>query len=201
MRRRLAVGGVIGPIGFIGAWVLAGSRRAVYSPVDDAISRLAAVHASTRLVMTAGFVLFGVGVPVFAVALRAALGGPAWVAASASGVCTLATAAVPLDAGFDTLHGTSAVLGYATLAATPCIAARSLARMGRTSLARVSVVTGSVSAALLAASLIGPAHGLFQRAGLGVADVWLCGMAIALMARRSDAFAVTVGAHLNGPDS
>ena len=67
------VAGVVGPSAFVAAWAIAGARRDGYSPVDDAISRLAEVGASSRPVMNAGFVTFGVAVPTFAVAARAAL--------------------------------------------------------------------------------------------------------------------------------
>ncbi len=186
LRRRLATGGIIGPIGFVAAWVVAGARASHYSAVHDAISRLAAVHASTRLLMTAGFVIFGVGVPLFALALRAALAGPAWVAAAVSGASTLAVAAFPLDAGVDNVHAGSAVVGYITLAATPLLAAATLSRDGCSSAARASRVVGCTSAILLGLSLVGPAPGLFQRTGLGVTDVWISAMAIRLMRTRSD---------------
>lgn len=186
MTRRLALGGIVGPAGFVTAWVVAGDRAPGYSPSEDAISRLAAVHATTRPLMTVGFVLFGVGVPLFGLALRAALGGRAWVAALAAGLCTLAVAAFPLDAGADAIHAASAVLGYVALAATPLLAAGPLGHGGRTSAARASTVAGSTSAALLALSLLGPAHGLLQRAGLGATDIWILAMAVALMRGRSD---------------
>jgi len=180
------MGGVVGPVAFVTAWAVAGARASDYSSVDDAISRLAAVHASTRLVMSAGFVVFGVGVALFAVALRHVLSGSAWIAALASGLCTLAVAAFPLDAGVDSAHAATAVVGYITLAATPLLASMALVRGGRASVARVSFVVGCTSAALLGASLLGPASGLFQRAGLGVTDVWICAAAIATVRVRSD---------------
>ena len=136
--------------------------------------------------MTLGFVAFGVGVPLFAIALRSVLPGLAWLAAFAAGVCTLAVAAFPLDAGLDSIHGASAVLGYVCLAAIPLLAAGPLEREGRSGAARLSTVAGCTSAALLAASLLGPIHGLFQRAGLGVTDVWICVAAVALLRMRSD---------------
>jgi hypothetical protein len=40
-----------------------------YSPVQESISRLAAVGAPKRRLMTAGFVCFGVAVPAYGVAL------------------------------------------------------------------------------------------------------------------------------------
>lgn len=163
-----------------------------YSPLDDAISRLAAVHAPTRILMSTGFVLFGVGVPAFGIALREAYGGSAWMTAVATGVCTLGVAAFPLGAGVDNLHAASAVAGYGTLAATPLLAAGPLARSGNPRAATLSRAAGAVSAALLAASLLGPWHGLFQRAGLGAGDAWVCVTALSLLLLPGSRRAATV---------
>ena len=42
--RALAVGGLIGPAAFVGAWWWAGASASHYSAVQDTISRLAAVE-------------------------------------------------------------------------------------------------------------------------------------------------------------
>ena len=61
-----ALGGVVGPAAFIGAWSIgAAVTNREYSSIDDAISRLAAVGADTRALMTAGFITFGVALPVY----------------------------------------------------------------------------------------------------------------------------------------
>jgi hypothetical protein len=181
-RRRQALGGVIGPVGFVGAWSLCGLAAHHYSAIEDAISRLAEIGAPTRVGMTAGFVVFGIGVPVYSAALRSALDGPAWITALATGVATLAVAAAPLDAhGHSTLHGVFATIGYVTLAATPLLASRAFARAGRIAWARWSVAAGIASGACLIATVAGPAHGLFQRLGLGVVDAWLVATAIELI--------------------
>jgi hypothetical protein len=176
----MAWGGLLGPAAFVSAWIVSGALRHGYSPVEDAISRLAAVGAPRRLIMTAGFVGFGVGVPVYAAALRASVPGPAWKAAAAAGVATLAVATTPLDATptLDLLHGGFASAGYAALAATPLLAAGPLAASGRRSAARLSVATGLASAICLAGTLAGPAHGLFQRSGLTLGDAWLAASAV-----------------------
>src|SRR6202011_5852755 len=49
-------GGGIGPAAFVTAWATTGAATKGYSPIDDAISRLAAVGTTTRPFMTAGFV-------------------------------------------------------------------------------------------------------------------------------------------------
>ena len=76
--------------------MIAGALAEGYSPVDDAISLLAATDASTRWLMTAGFVCFGIAVPLFAIELRRVLPGRASMAAVVSGLATLGVAAFPL---------------------------------------------------------------------------------------------------------
>lgn len=152
--------------------------------MQDAISRLAAAGAPTRAGMTAGFIVFGAGLPAYAVALRRFLPGPAWIAAATTGLATLGVAALPLDAGVDAAHGAFAGVGYVSLAAVPLCAAVPLNRAGRRGWAAASVVTGLVSAASLAATLAGSRHGLFQRAGLTVTDLWVAATAAAMMSGR-----------------
>jgi hypothetical membrane protein len=178
--RVAAVGGIVGPAAFVGAWSLAGLSAHHYSATQDAISRLAQTGAPTRAAMTTGFVAFGVAVPVYSRALRAALGGPAWLTAFATGVATLGVAAVPLGSPTrDPVHGWFAAAGYVTLAATPLIASLRFARDERHAWANASRIAGIASGACLLATVAGPAHGLFQRLGLGIGDVWIAATAIA----------------------
>ena len=185
-RRALAAGGIIGPAGFITAWTLSGQATDGYSPVSDFISDLAALGSPTRVAMTAGFVCFGVAVPAYAASLRGSLEGKAWVTAAITGLSTLGVAAFPLQGTTlqDRGHATSAGIGYVTLALTPLLAARPLARLGHRRAAVASVVVGVVAGASLAASTVGPAHGFFQRFGLTVADVWIAATAVAILRRR-----------------
>lgn len=183
--RLLALGGVIGPVAFVGSWALAGARTVGYSPVDAAISDLAAVHASTRSLMTTGFVVDGLGLIGFGLALREALEGRAWMTAVATGVCTIGVAATPLGGwSGDNIHAAFAGLGYASIAALPLLTATPLARSGRIRWTRVSVLAGTISAASLVASTFGPAHGLWQRLGLTVGDAWIVAIASSLIADR-----------------
>lgn len=179
------MGGIVGPAGFIAAWVAAGAMRDGYSPVNDAISRLAAVGAPDRALMTAGFVCFGVAVPVFGLALRGTLPGPAWGAAVATGVATLGVAALPLDVSqvVDVAHGAAATTGYITLAAIPLFAAKPLAAMGFPRAARASVACGVLAGACLALTVGTERHGFFQRAGLSIGDAWLVGAAVWMLRR------------------
>ena len=185
--RTAALGGVIGPAAFIGAWTVgAAVTTREYSSIDDAISRLAAVGADTRALMTAGFIGFGVGLPVYASALRRVVGGAAWLTAAATGIATLGVAATPLDrsATVDTWHGVAAGIGYVTLAATPLLAARPLSQHGHRALAAAGVVAGAVSAISLVLTTTGLPTGLFQRLGLTATDIWIVTSALAIASGR-----------------
>jgi hypothetical protein len=174
---------VIGPAGFVSAWAATGTATKGYSPIDDAISRLAAVGAATRPFMTTGFVCFGVSVSIYGSALRRHLPGPAWLGAVSTGIATLGVAAFPLDVSptIDSVHAALATIGYATLAATPLLAARPLAEGGHREAAALSLATAVVAGLSLAATALGPAHGLFQRVGLTAGDIWLATSALAML--------------------
>jgi len=167
---------------FVASWVLLGAVKARYSPLHDPISDLAAVHASTRVSMTAAFVVFALGMVFYARALRSALEGPAWLAALTTGLATLGVAAFPLDhsSAIDSVHGVFAGLGYVTLAATALLSARPLLRRTRGAWAVLAAITGSASAIALALTLGGSFHGLWQRSGLTAGDIWVVASAIAI---------------------
>lgn len=176
MWRGLAWGGSVGPVAFVGAWAIGGwvtSRD--YSPVEDTISQLAAIGAPTRPLMTAGMLTFGAALPAYAMALRRAIPGRAWVAAAATGVATIAVAATPLDHSelVDRLHLVAAGIGYITLAAVPVLARRSLIDAGHERLANVGSALAAVSAMALPTSLVVSQTGLFQRIGLTAGDLFL----------------------------
>lgn len=171
-QRRQAIGGIVGVGGFIAAWSVLGLRRAGYSPVEDAISRLAEVGAPDRWWMTLGFLAFGLGVPLYAQALRAALPGPAWIAATITGLATLGVAATPLGR-FDAAHGVMALIGYVSLAAVPLFAAVWFRRAGERRWMWASFACGAASSVALLASSWDARHGLSQRSGLLATDVWI----------------------------
>lgn len=178
--RLLALGGVVGPAAFIGAWSVLGATRDGYSPIHDAISRLAEHGASTAPAMTAGFMTFGIAVPAFAMAIRREVEGPAWLAAFTTGVATIGVAATPLDSGVDALHGLFAGVGYLSLASVPFLAAPALRGRGRPDLAVASQIISALSGVCLVATLAGQAHGFFQRAGLTMGDAWLVAAGVGL---------------------
>lgn len=173
--RLSALGGVIGPAGFAGAWLIGSLTTDGYSMVNDAISRLAAVGADTRVLMSMGFVTFTVGVLAFAKALRSAVPGAAWISATATAIATLGVAVFPLDhsSTVDAVHGVAATTGYITLAATSLLAAPQLRELGRPRAAAVSRVAGLSTAFCLGATIFGPTHGLFQRLGVSIGDLWI----------------------------
>jgi hypothetical protein len=190
----LAAGGVVGPVAFVTAWSALGATASGYSLVNDAISRLAASGAPTDAAMSAGFAAFGAGMGLFGVSLRWALPGPSWILAVATGAATVAVAALPVGTAMgDTPHHVAAAVGYATLAALPLAVAAPLAASGRHRWARWSRITGAVSAACLLASTVGPAHGLFQRAGLTVVDAWVVATAVAILRGGAGVRALGVG--------
>ncbi|MEP1124318.1 MAG: DUF998 domain-containing protein [Ilumatobacter sp.] len=176
MLRRLAWTGVLGPAAFVGAWALGGiitGRR--YSPVHDTISRLAAIGADTRPLMTTGMVVFGIAVPVYGIAIRRALDGPAWISAVTAGLATLGVAAAPLDHSplVDALHLAAAGVGYVALALVPVLAHSGLVAAGHRRLAMFGAVAALTAGASMITSLVVDQSGLFQRIGLTAGDTFL----------------------------
>ncbi len=178
----LAWGGLVGPVLFVADWAILGAARAGYSPVDNPISRLAELGASTRPAMTAGFVVYGVGLLSYGAALRRAVAGPAWLFAVGTGIAIVGVAVFPLRSSTSAVHGVCAVLGYICLAALPVAASRPLAAQGHRTAGRLSVVAGAVTGAfLLASTTVGSGHGLTQRIGLTVGDIWVAVSAVILL--------------------
>src|SRR6478609_5521005 len=101
-----ALGLVAGPAAFIGGWVIGGARTPGYSPINDAISRIAAIGAPNRELMTTAFVAYGASVIVGSTALRASPLRRCWTLAAVNGAATIAVAALPLEhsAAMDTWH-------------------------------------------------------------------------------------------------
>jgi len=169
--------GLLAPAAFIGAWVAAGAQTPGLSAVHDHISDLARTDAPHRLLMTAGFVTFGLLLPLFALALAPALQVPALrLSVGVAGLSTLSVAAFPVDTR-GSLHAVSALLGYVATAASPALAAGALPRPARAA----SYAVGGLSAVALTVSVVGPDQGLWQRTGLSVVDLWYATVALALL--------------------
>ncbi|MDQ2651292.1 MAG: DUF998 domain-containing protein [Actinomycetota bacterium] len=186
MTRWRALGGVVGPAAFIGAWSILGTTVDGYSPVDDPISRLAALGADTRPGMTAGLLVFAAGVTGLAAELRRSPAmGDAWIPALITAGGAVGIALTPLDSSLGgAAHGTAAGVSYASLALVPLLASRALRATGRRRLAGASLAAGLVCAGSLAASvLVDDRTGLWQRLGLTTGDVWLMASAVALTLR------------------
>lgn len=180
--RGAALGGVVGPVAFVGSWSALGAGTDGYSALHDPISDLAGAHASTRVVMTAGFVVFSAGMGLYAWSLHRTLPGSAWTAAAATGAATVGVAAFPLNHSdtVDTVHGVFAGIGYATLAATALLSVAPLAQLGVPGWTGLAFGTGAVSSAALALTLVGSYGGFFQRLGLTAGDVFVVASAIAI---------------------
>lgn len=177
-----ALGLAVGPVAFVTAWAVGGARTPGYSPVSDAISRIAAVGAPERTTMTLGFVAYGIAVGVGATALRRSNLPRTWGLAAINAAATLAVAATPLERSdaVDRWHGVAAAVGYASITALPAVAAPTLRRLGARRAAVASVAIAATSAACLVATTLGPGKGALQRTGLLAGDVWLVAMGIAL---------------------
>jgi hypothetical membrane protein len=176
--------GIAGPASFVGAWAVGSAVKDGYSPVSDAISRLAEQGASTQPLMTAGFVGFGLLMPIYARGLGQALGSRAVQAAvTTSAVGTLAVAAFPLSpeggTTVDTLHVAAAAVAYAANVLGPIAAARHLrsrrARRGSYAL------SAAMAAALIGSLALDDVTGLLQRTGLTMYDAWAVVLALAVL--------------------
>ena len=189
-----ALCGIGGPTAFVAAWAVGGLLADGYDPLVQTISELAGEGAPTQPLMTAGFVAFGVLLPLWAPVLARRLEAPALrPVVTTAGLATLAVAAAPItrDGGStqDLLHTIAAATGYLAMAATPLVAAPALRRLGRGRLAAASVGVGLVSAASLVGTLLvgdsGPVgSGGLQRLGLTVVDAWHVVAAGAVLASR-----------------
>jgi hypothetical membrane protein len=177
-----ALGLVVGPAAFISGWLIGGSRTPDYSPIDDAISRIAAVDAPNQGLMTSAFVAYGVAVIVGSTALRTSPLRRAWSLAAINGAATIAVAALPLEHSdaMDTWHGIAAGIGYASITALPIVASGPLRKLGYRRAASLSIVGGTISGLCLVATTVTEANGFFQRLGLTVGDVWLVSTGISL---------------------
>lgn len=186
IRKHRSLAGVAAPTVFIAAWIFSGVfTGADYSPIDDAISRLAAVDSDVRWLMTTGFVLFAGTMQLFANSVRVYFDAATAGMVSANGLATLAVAATPLDKSLtiDQLHNIAAIVGYLSLAAIPVLARRKLRERDKATLAGLGMVAALVAAISLSLSALGLPTGLFQRLGLTAVDVWIAVFALTGMGK------------------
>ena len=181
------LGLAVGPVAFVAGWVVGGAAMPDgYSPVHDAISRIAAAGSPERATMTTAFLAYGAAVAVGSLGLRRTALRRCWPLALVNGLATVAVAATPLDRSstVDLLHGLSATVGYLTITAVPLLAAGPLRRRGFWRAAALSVLGGVVSGACLVLTAGAEAKGLFQRLGLLSGDVWMVAVAVAAVRGR-----------------
>ncbi len=184
-RRAATLTGIVGPAAFVGAWVTGGLLRDDgYSPVSDAISRLAEQGTSTQPLMTTGFVVFGLAMPFYARELGVALcSRSAHVAVTVTALGTLAVAALPLsaegDQRIDTWHTVAAGTAYLANVIAPIVVARHL----RSPAARKAsyALSAAMAACLVASVSFDDLTGLFQRSGLTLFDLWSVTGAVVLL--------------------
>lgn len=191
MRHRTSlVAGIAGPLAFILSWVVAGTLRDGYDPVNDAISRLAETGAPQRWIVTAGMISFGIATLIFA-------RGPAgdttpttrWFLVAA-GFSSFAVAAFPCTAGcpgvgstaVDTAHVIAAGVHYVALTSAPL--SIWAARHHERGYPRFCLILGGAAGvALISQAMgIGP-NGLMQRIGLSLNDAWMIATAVMLSRR------------------
>jgi hypothetical protein len=177
-----ALGLVAGPAAFITAWVVGGALAEGYSPVDQAISRLAAESAAHPEILTAGLLAFAGAMVAGAVGLHGSTLHRLWPVALANTAAAIGVAATPLEHSdpLDSLHAVAAGSAYVALAAMPLLAAAPLRRSGRAREATWSTVCGAAVAASLLATRFTEVGGVAQRIGLTTGDAWLLAAGIAL---------------------
>lgn len=184
--RGARVAGVVGPAAFVTAWAIGGVVKDGYSPVSDAISRLAEQGASTQPLMTAGFLGFGLLMPLYARGLGQALNSRAvQVAVTTSAGATVAVAAFPLSADggttTDTLHNVAAGIAYAANVLGPLVAAPHL--RSRAARRASYALAAAMTAALIGSVALDELTGLLQRTGLTLYDAWAVGLALTVLGR------------------
>ena len=141
---------------FAAAAIIGGLLEDGYSPVHDFISELAATGSGVRVLMTIGFITFGVSILVFAVALRQLRPAAAVLAlvVALSGVGTLMAGTFSCDKGcpakgemttHQQLHNVSSIVTFSAWIIAPFVAAWQL-RGSR--FARVSLALGAVALAV-----------------------------------------------------
>lgn len=182
VRKNLAWGGVIGPIVFVAGWFVLGFQLDSYSPVSQAISELARHGRTTRAAMSVVFVIFSLAMCAFAAAASHYIHPRAGVAAATNALATIGVAAASLGSPTsDRLHFSFAAIAYVSLVALPAVSA-STGVVNK----KWSVAVSACTAAALVFSIVGPTeiHGLFQRIGLTLGDIWIAAAAINLIRRR-----------------
>jgi hypothetical protein len=185
MSRARALAGVAGPAAFAATWAYLGATTRGYSPVAEPVSHLAAARKPTQPMMTAGLVAVGLGIGAYSRELRRVLPGNAGTAALVTAAATIGIAATPMESSVGGApHVVAAGLTYASLAATPLLASRSLSDEHYRG-ASLAAVAGVAAGACLVASVATKTRtGLWQRLGFTIGHAWIAGSAVWLSRRR-----------------
>jgi hypothetical membrane protein len=192
--RQLALAGFIGPVVFALAALIGATQVRGYSHVYNFVSELAAVGSDARVLMTIGFLVFGVCIVAFAWSLRvlrpAATALVVVVALSGAGTLMAGTFSCDRDcptkgetSTHQDLHNVSSVVTFSAWIVAPLVAARQL-RGSR--FARLSLVLGLIE--LVGGLVLGSFSdhqpddpvGLLQRIVLVAMGVWFVLLALEL---------------------
>jgi hypothetical protein len=195
----VAVAGALGVVFYVAAWAVAGARWRGYDPATQAISELFARGAppDSAHLLVGALVVTGLLLPPFAFALHLGLPGDglaAPLAASFSGLCTVAIVAFPCTAGCpgfgssftDSMHTLVAGAGYIALVTVPLIFGVRT-RSEEPGFARLSFVLGGFATAgfvLYTLGVVDGAAGLAQRTFNTTADLWYV-LAAGMVIRRT----------------
>ena len=189
---------IAGPIAFTLAWLVGGLVQDEYSIRQEDISALAALDAQHGWIMTAGFLLLGVGTVALAAGLASTLKYPSArvgsvllmvagigiaVAGLARNDCSseLLACVIRVDAGevswHHTVHDTVSLVIFLALIAAPLVDARAFGRDNHwRPLRTYSIVTGSLGFVLLVlyvSQVADPWNGIMQRIFVSVLFVWI----------------------------
>jgi hypothetical protein len=196
------VSGLLAPLVFTTAWVVAGALQSDYSPRREDLSALAAETADHAWIMIAGLIATGALMATFAPALRVTGSriGPVLVALAGVGVAGLGllrndcSSRLPscearVDAGgvswHHTAHDVLSAPVFALAVAGPIVLAKAFRRRPALApLARVSVVVSLVLAGLFVAGGVDATpgwHGVIQRVAVSIAFLWLGAVALRLL--------------------
>ncbi len=194
--RTWAVAGFVGPLAFWLAAIVGATQVEGYSHRTQFVSELAAEGSDARLIMTVGFLVYGVSLAVLALCVRRLW--PALLALAVvtgiSAVGTLAAGVGSCDAGCPTEGSFSASQWVHNAASPPTFLAWLTATVMAAWLFRgtrygqVATVLGAVQ--VIALGVLGSmmdandraADGLFQRIDLVAAGLWSMATAVALRA-------------------
>jgi Protein of unknown function (DUF998) len=207
-----AVCGVLGPVAFTAAWLMAQRRQDGYHVRHEHISGLAARDATDPHVMTVGFAALGTSTVVFASALERRLSpragiGPALI--GVAGVATIAAGAFRRDrrsnfpgpgepegqSWVNDVHDMAALLGGMAGTAGLVALAPALARdPGLSDLAKPARSAAGVSAGISAwflRDVVRPGNGLLQRVNVTIPLVFMVRLALRMLSSRSVASPTT----------